>query len=334
MQKIYTMKVVAYSVKPFEKACLARANTKKHDITLISNSLSAETAFYAEGKEAVIVFTNDDVSEKVIDILAGFGIKYITTRSVGTDHIDKAAAAKHGIEIANVPNYSPQAIAEHTIALALALSRHLTLSDRHIREFDFRIDQLIGFNFFGKTVGLIGLGHIGQAVAKIFNGFGCKVLVYDISIPENTEGIHLISLDELYANADIISLHIPLTNDTKYMINAASIVKMKKGVMLINTSRGGLIKTTDIIDALKTGQIGYLGLDAYEFEQGLFFKDHRSDLVKDTLLKELLALPNVLITPHQAFLTGEAIQQIAEQTIRNLDAWQDERKALPAYTGS
>ncbi|MDQ6902406.1 MAG: 2-hydroxyacid dehydrogenase [Bacteroidota bacterium] len=328
MQKISTMKVVAYSVKPFEKACLAKANNKKHDITLISNSLSTETAFYAEGKEAVIVFTNDDVSEKVIDILAGFGIKYIATRSVGMDHIDNAAAAKHGIKIANVPNYSPQAIAEHTIALALALSRPLVVSDRHSREFNFKMDQLVGFNFFGKTIGLIGLDEVGLAVAKIFNGFGCKVLAFDVPVAENMENIYPVSLEGLYANADIISLHIPLTNGTKFMINSASIAKMKKGVMLINTSSGGLMKTTDIFDALKTGQIGYLGLDAYEFEKGLFFEDHRTDLVKEKLLKELLALPNVLITPHQAFLTGEAIQQIAEQTIRALDTWQEESKAL------
>lgn len=316
------MKVVAYSIKSFEKEFLAKANQKKHDITLISNSLSLETAVYAAGKEAVIVFTNDDVSAPVVDRLAELGIKYIATRSVGTDQIDKIAAASKGIKLAHVPVYSPQAIAEHTVALALALSRQITKANTHSHYFDFKLDELIGFNFYGKTVGLVGLGQIGQAVAHIFNGLGCRVIGHDITVPENLNGIEVVSLKELYKQADIISLHAPLNTSTSYMINSGSLACMKHGVMIINTSRGGLLNTEDVLEALATGKIGYLGLDVYEYEQGLFFEDHQKDNIHDPLLSRLMAHPNVLITPHQGFLTHEALQQIADQTIKNLDNWQ------------
>ncbi|GAA3990730.1 2-hydroxyacid dehydrogenase [Mucilaginibacter dorajii] len=319
------MKAVAYSIKPFEKEYLAKANEKKHDITLISNALSPDTAIYAEGKDAVIVFTNDDVSAVVIEKLAKSGVKYIVTRSTGTDHINKEAAAQFGIKIANVPSYSPQAIAEHAAAIAFALNRHLVTADQHSHNFDFRNDELIGFNFSGKTIGLIGLGNTGKAVAKIFNGLGCKVIACDPDFPEDIPNVEPVSLDVLLITADIISLHLPLTPATKHIVKRETIEKMKNGVMLINTSRGALIRTTDAIAALKSGKIGYLGLDVYEFEKGLFFEDHEGDMVKDPLLHSLLNYPNVLITPHQAYLTKEALQEIADQTIKNLDLWQQNK---------
>ena len=319
------MRVVAYSIKVFEKEFLAKANQKKHDITLISNSLSLETVGYAEGKDAVVVFTNDDVSAAVVNKLAAMGIKYIATRSAGTDHIDKKTAAKRSIKVANVPTYSPQAIAEHAVALALCLNRHLIHANGHSQEFDFTLNELIGFNFSGKTVGLIGLGNIGQAVAAIFNGFGCRVIGYDVAVPNELVKIEPLSFDEVLRRSDIISLHVPLTPETKYMINASTLAIMKDGVMLINTSRGALIKTIDALEALEKGKIGYLGLDVYEYEKGLFFEDHRHDQVKDPLLEKLMAHPNVMVTPHQAFLTKEALQQIADQTIKNLDLWQQEK---------
>ncbi len=319
------MRVVAYSIKVFEKEFLAKANQKKHDITLISNSLSLETVGYAEGKDAVVVFTNDDVSAAVVNKLAAMGIKYIATRSAGTDHIDKKTAAKRSIKVANVPTYSPQAIAEHAVALALCLNRHLIHANGHSQEFDFTLNELIGFNFSGKTVGLIGLGNIGQAVAAIFNGFGCRVIGYDVAVPNELVKIEPLSFDEVLRRSDIISLHVPLTPETKYMINASTLAIMKDGVMLINTSRGALIKTIDALEALEKGKIGYLGLDVYEYEKGLFFEDHRHDQVKDPLLEKLMAHANVLVTPHQAFLTKEALQQIAGQTIKNLDLWQQEK---------
>jgi D-lactate dehydrogenase len=316
------MKAVAYSIKPFEKEFLAKANQKKHDITLISNALAPDTAVYAEGKEVVIVFTNDDVSAFVIEKLAAQGVKYIITRSVGTEHIDKEAAARYGIKLANVPSYSAQAIAEHAVAMAFALNRQLLKADRRSHHFDFRNDDLIGFNFAGKTVGVIGLGHTGQAAARIFNGMGCKVMGYDLSFPDNATYILPSELNDLLASSDIISLHLPLTPATKHFIDNGMISRMKNGVMLINTSRGAIIKTTDLSNALQTGKIGYLGLDVYEFEKGLFFENHEGDKVKDQLLNELMHHPNVLITPHQAYLTMEALQEISNQTIKNLDLWQ------------
>jgi D-lactate dehydrogenase len=316
------MKAVAYSIRTFEKEHLAIANKKKHDITLISNPLNLGTTNYAEGKDAVIVFTNDDVSAEVIQKLAGLDIKYIITRSTGTDHIDKEAAAKFGIKVSNVPSYSPQAIAEHSVALAFALNRRLIKADKNSHHFDFRNEDLIGFNFFGKTVGLIGLGHTGLAAAKIYNGLGCHVIGNDPYLTEGVDNIEMVSLEVLLASADVISLHLPLTADNKYFICEDTLNRMKDGVMLINTSRGGLINTVDILVALKKGKIGYLGLDVYEHEHGLFFEDHTNDTYKDTLLQMLMDYDNVLITPHQAYLTKEALQEIADQTIANLDKLQ------------
>ncbi|OOQ58735.1 2-hydroxyacid dehydrogenase [Mucilaginibacter pedocola] len=319
------MKVVAYSIKPFEKEFLSKANQKKHDITLISNPLSVETAVFAEGKDAVVVFTNDDVSAPVIARLGALGIKYIATRSAGTDHIDRDAAAIYGIKIANVPHYSPEAIAEHAVAMAFALNRKLIKADGHSHHFNFSNDGLMGFNFNGKTVGLIGLGNTGLAVAAIFKGLGCRVIGYDLKFPEDSMGIEQVTLPYLYANADIISLHAPLTPATKHLINSNTIQQMKDGVMLINTSRGALLNTADAIQGLRNGKIGYLGLDVYEFEKGLFFEDHHGDAVKDNLLEQLMQFDNVLVTPHQAYLTREAMQGIATQTIKNLDQWQENK---------
>jgi D-lactate dehydrogenase len=258
----------------------------------------------------------------VVQKLARYGIKYIVTRSTSTDHIDKEAAAKYGIKLSNVPSYPPQAMAEHAVALALALDRKLIKADQRSHVFDFRNDELIGFNFFGKTVGLIGLGNTGRATARIFNGLGCKILGYDLSFPEDIPYVLPATLEDLFAFSDIISLHIPLTKDTRHIIQRDTLEQMKNGVMLINTSRGGLICTKDLLIALKKGKIGYLGLDVYEYEKGLFYEDHENDLVKDPLLTELLDHPNVLITPHQAYLTKEALHEIANQTIKNLDMWQ------------
>jgi D-lactate dehydrogenase len=317
------MKSVAYSIKPFERDFLAKANQKKHDITLISNALSTETIVYAEGKEAVIVSTNDDVSALVIGKLADLGIKYIVTRSVSTDHIDKEAAAKHYIKLCSMPSYPPQAIAEYTVALAFALNRHLLKkADRQTHHFEFRNDDQIGFNFTGKTVGLIGLGAAGKAAARIFGGLGCRIIGYDRSFPKDQKNIQPETFPALLAQSDIISIHLPLNESTKHLINKEAIGKMKNGVMLINTSGGGIIKIADLPDALENGKIGYLGLDAFELEKGLPVENQKDDLVKHELLKGLMQHPNVLITPRQAFLTREALQEISNQTINSLDNWQ------------
>jgi D-lactate dehydrogenase len=206
--------------------------------------------------------------------------------------------------------------------MAFALDRQLLKADRHTHIFDFRNEELIGFNFFGKTVGIIGLGNTGQAAARIYNGLGCKVLGYDINFPEDISNVYPSTLEDLLAASDIISIHLPLTPATEYLIQKNTLDQMKKGVMLINTSRGGLIKTKDLFAALESGKIGYLGIDVYAYEKDLFFEDQENDHAKDPILKELLRLPNVLITPHQAYLTKEALQEIANQTIKNLDLWQ------------
>jgi len=328
------MKVVVYSIKPFEKEFLIRANQKKHEITLISNALSLETVIYAEGKDAIVISANDDASETVINKLADFGVKYIATRSVGTDHIDIDAAENKNIKLANVPDYSPQAIAEHAVTLALALNRRLIRAEKNARNFDFRGDDLIGFNFYGKTVGIIGMGHIGLAAANIFKGFGCEVLGYDINLGTGHDHVPLVDLNELLSRSDIISIHTPLTPANRGMINKSSIAFMKDGVMIINTARGALIKTKDVLYALDSGKIGYLGLDVYEFEKGLFFEDHEYDKLQDELLKRLMDHPNVLITPHQGYLTKEALQEIANKTIENLDLWQQERCVGDACIGN
>lgn len=301
---------------------MVRANQKQHDITLISNPLSLETALYAKGKDAIVVSTNDDVSAEVIHKLADLGIKYITTRSVAVDHIDRETAGSRNIKLANVPSFSAEAVAEYSVLLALSLNRKIIPTVNNSREFDFRVDQHVGFNFSGRTVGIIGLGNIGQAVAAIYKAMGCRVIGHDIKFPAHLHGIEEKDLNEIFEESDLISLHLPLSDSSRHIINQQSLSKMKKGVMLINTCSGKLINTNDLLRALRNGKIGYLALDGYEFERGLFFEDRRKDGVKDPMLEELLSLPNVIISPHQAFLTKEGLQEVANLTIKNLDNWQ------------
>ncbi|MDP3469563.1 MAG: 2-hydroxyacid dehydrogenase [Daejeonella sp.] len=318
------MHVIAYSVKSFEIEYLENANSMKHEIILEAKPLRIESAVLAKGADAVIIFTSDDASEPVINALADLGVKYILTRSSGTDHIDLKAAEKRGIKVANVPSYSPQAIAEQAVMLALALSRKLIDTSRLVQDYNFTIEKHVGFNFFGKTVGLIGLGSIGKATAAIFKGLGCRVISFDIDQEIEMDTIEMVSLDVLLQQSDIISLHAPLNESTRHLINQESMSQMKDGVMLINTSRGALIKSEDVLAKLEDGKIGYLGLDVYEFEKGLFFEDHSNSTSKDSLIKKLIDHKNVIITPHQGFLTREALQEIAQITMGNIDAWESE----------
>ncbi|HZY39597.1 MAG TPA: NAD(P)-dependent oxidoreductase [Mucilaginibacter sp.] len=319
------MKAVAYSVKPFEKEFLAKANQKKHDITLISNDLNPETAVYAAGKDVVIVL-NDDVDAAQVKRLANFGVKYIAARSIGVSQIDSAAAANHHIKIADAPFYPPQSIAELAVGLALALGRNIATAKEKSARFDFRNEDLLGFNFCGKTVGIIGLGKIGQAVANIFAGMGCNIIAYDPAFPADAGNVTEVDLETLFLLSDVISLHVPLTADSNHFINRKAFEQMKKGVMLINTSNGELINTKDAVIALENGKLGFLGIDVYEHEKGLFFEDHENDKEKDPLLARLIDYPNVLVTPHQAYLTRESIQSIAYQIINHLDQWQVEQR--------
>lgn len=314
------MKAVVYSTQPFEKELLAKANNKKHDITLISNSLSLDTAFYAEGKDAVVVLTNDCLDKATISKLAGYGIRYISTRSVSTDHIDRVAAAHHHIKVANIPSHTQNSIAEHTIALALTLNRKIIPGAIETKNFDYYLDGLTSFNFFGKTVGIIGFGKIGKQTAQIFSAFGCKILIHDTLIKNIPDHYQLVGLEKLLANADIVSLHIPSTDENRHLINSTNIPKMKNGVMLLNTSASNLVDSYAVLKALKTKKIGYFGSTICEDEGRIYF-NAQDDGQNKLLIKELKSLKNVILSPQQTFLTHEALQEIATQTIKNLDNW-------------
>lgn len=321
------MKIAVYSIKPFEIPFLEKSNEGKFDLKLIQKPLNDETVKEANDCEGVSVFTNDDCSAGVLKALKDSGVKYIATRATGYDNIDLGKASELGIKVANVPEYSPYAIAEHAVAMILAMNRKLIQSDRLVKDYDFRLDNLIGFDLNGKTAGVIGAGKIGAIVLKILNGFGCKLLAFDPYPDKELEemGVNFVDLDTLLKRSDIISIHAPLNDKTKHLINKEKFDKMKNGVMLVNTGRGPVIKTEDAIDALKSSKLGYLGLDVYEFEKGLFFKDHRFDPPKDSLFAHLLSFKNVLITGHQAFLTQNALENIEDTTIFNFTCWAENK---------
>ncbi|WP_411275444.1 NAD(P)-dependent oxidoreductase [Daejeonella sp.] len=318
------MKAVAYSIKACEKEILVRVNNKKHDITLISNRLTLETIAYAEGKEAVLVFSSDDLSAPVICKLSEMGVKYICTRSTGTDHIDLTEAERLGIKVANISSYSPESIAEHSLALMLALVRNLIPCHNQIMHYDFSLDDLVGTTIRNKTVGIVGFGVTGQALAEILSGFGAKVLVSDIrdvSVKAGKLKAKQVEFHDLLSEADIISFHVPLDDSTRHMVDAKCIRSMKKNVILINVSRGAIFKSQDVYNALQDGWISKIGMDVYEFEHNVFFFDHSHQPIEDKLLKAFIQNSRVLLTPHQAFLTKEALQIIATRTIDHLNRW-------------
>ncbi|HEX8541927.1 MAG TPA: 2-hydroxyacid dehydrogenase [Pseudomonas sp.] len=285
--------------------------------------LTVETAALADKHPVVCAFINDDLSAPVLERLAAGGTKLIALRSAGYNHVDLPTAQKLGISVVRVPAYSPHAVAEHAVALILALNRHLHRAYNRTREGDFSLHGLTGFDLVGKTVGIVGTGQIGATFAKIMAGFGCKLLAYDPYPNPQVQalGAEYVSLPQLLAQAQIISLHCPLTEQTRHLINEASLATLQTGAMLINTGRGALVDTPALIESLKIGQLGYLGLDVYEEEALLFFED-RSDLpLQDDVLARLLTFPNVIITAHQAFLTQEALGAIAQTTLDNIAAW-------------
>lgn len=285
--------------------------------------LTLDTVALAEKHEVVCAFINDDLSAPVLERLAEGGTRLIALRSAGYNHVDLAAAKRLGLTVVRVPAYSPHAVAEHAVALILALNRCLHRAYNRTRDGNFSLHGLTGFDLVGKTVGVVGTGQIGATFARIMTGFGCSLLAYDPYPNPQLEamGVRYISLEQLLAQAHIISLHCPLTAASKHLINPQSLARMQPGAMLINTGRGGLVDTPALIDALKDGQLGYLGLDVYEEEAQLFFED-RSDLpLQDDVLARLLTFPNVIITAHQAFLTHEALAAIAQTTLANISAW-------------
>ena len=319
------MRVAIFSAHAFEKETLKQAAPPSYELLFIEAQLSETTAKLAEGCEAVCIFVNDEASKRVLKSLSDFGVRFLVLRSAGFNHVDLEAAQSLGIRVARVPEYSPYAVAEHTVALMLALNRKLIKANNRIRDANFSLDGLTGFDMHGKTVGIIGLGKIGQVVSRILKGFECRLLAFDPFTNDHVEqelGVSLVSLETLCSEADIITLHAPLSDQTKYIINKQRIELMKKGVMLINTSRGGLVNTKDVIIGLKSGRIGYLGLDVYEEEKGLFFEDHSAEILQDDIIARLMTFPNVLITSHQAFLTTTALRNIAETTFDNLNAFE------------
>ncbi|WP_236234324.1 2-hydroxyacid dehydrogenase [Pseudomonas tohonis] len=285
--------------------------------------LTLDTTALANGFDVVCAFINDDLSAPVLEHLVAGGTRLIALRSAGYNHVDLTAARALGLTIVRVPAYSPHAVAEHAVALILALNRRLHRAYNRTREGDFSLHGLTGFDLVGKRVGVVGTGQIGETFARIMAGFGCQLLAYDPFPSPAVEamGARYLPLGQLLAESDIISLHCPLNDATRYLINADSLQHMKPGAMLINTGRGALVETPALIEALKSGQLGYLGLDVYEEEANLFFED-RSDLpLQDDVLARLLTFPNVIVTAHQAFLTREALAAIARTTLDNIAAW-------------
>ncbi|WP_409279096.1 2-hydroxyacid dehydrogenase [Pseudomonas defluvii] len=285
--------------------------------------LTEATAMLAAGHEIVCAFINDDLSAPVLEHLAAGGTRLIALRSAGYNHIDLKAAKRLGLSVVRVPAYSPHAVAEHAVALILALNRRLHRAYNRTREGDFSLHGLTGFDLYGKTVGVIGTGQIGLAFARIMAGFGCQLLAYDpFPNPQMLDlGARYLPLPELLAQARIVSLHCPLTEQTRHLINQQSLALMQRGSMLINTGRGALVDTPALSDALKSGQLGYLGLDVYEEEAQLFFEDRSDQPLQDDVLARLLTYPNVIITAHQAFLTHEALAAIAQTTLENIARW-------------
>ncbi|MCC5822148.1 MAG: 2-hydroxyacid dehydrogenase [Phycisphaerales bacterium] len=315
------MRAAIFSVHPYEVPFLDRANEKAgHDLTYLPAALSESTVPLAEGYEGVCLFVGDDASAGVLRALHAGGTRVIALRSAGFNHVDIEEADRLGMTVLRVPAYSPHAVAEHALALMMVLNRKLHRAFNRTREQNFELSGLMGFDMHGKTAGIIGTGKIGEVLCKILVGFGCRVLASDPQPNPVCEdmGVEYVSLDDLYAQSDIISLHCPLTPQTKHLINADALAKMKPNVMLINTSRGAVIDTRALINALKKGSIGSVGLDVYEEEGDLFFHDLSDQVIQDDVFVRLITFPNVLITAHQGFLTREACTAIAETTIGNL----------------
>ncbi|MAD74012.1 MAG: hydroxyacid dehydrogenase [Rheinheimera sp.] len=314
------MKVAVFSAKKYDQDGFAQWADPSLQFSYFDSRLNSLNVKLAQGCHAICAFVNDELSAEVLQQMSEMGIEMVALRCAGFNNVDLDTAKALGIRIARVPAYSPEAVAEHTVAMMLTLNRKLHKAFNRVRDDNFAIDGLLGFNMHGKTVGIIGTGRIGLAPSHILKGFGCKLLCYDIEPAAELAG-HYVSLNELYAQSDIISLHCPLNPATKHLINSDSLAKMRDGVMLINTSRGGLVNTKTVIEGLKSRKIGYLGLDVYEQEADIFFENLSEKVIDDEVFKRLLTFPNVLITSHQAFFTKEALQQISSITSDNLMAF-------------
>lgn len=329
------MKVAVCSAQPYDREFLIAANKKfNHELVFFEARLIEENTQPFAGFPVVCPFVNDILNERVLASLATQGLRMIALRCAGFNNVDVVAAEKHNIRIARVPAYSPHSVAEHTLALMLTLIRKTHRAYNRVRDGNFSLEGLLGFELRHQTVGIIGTGRIGQAVAQILHGFGCRLLAYDVVQSEQclALGLRYVELAELYSASDIITLHCPLNQQTHHMINAQSINQMKRGAVLVNTSRGGVVDTQALIAALKSGHIGNVGLDVYEQEGDLFFRDLSTQVIQDDVFQRLLTFPNVLITGHQGFFTVEALTSIAQTTLQNISIFEKTGKCQNEVT--
>lgn len=322
--------IAVFDAKPYDRSSLAMASAELR-WRFLDFRLSVESASSARGATVACVFVNDRLDRPALKALVDVGVKMVAFRCAGFNNLDAAAAKELGVAVTRVPAYSPYAVAEHAVALLLALNRKIHRAFNRVREMNFSLAGLEGFDLHGKTAGILGTGKIGRIAAKILKGFGMRVLAFDL-YPDmawaKSEGVEYTDIRTLARESDVVSLHLPLTPESKHMVRAETLKLMKPGSILINVSRGALIDTTALIDALKSGQLGGVGLDVYEEEEGVFFEDLSGQIMKDDELARLLTFPNVLITAHQAFLTREALAEIARVTVQNIRAWSDGKPFL------
>ncbi len=321
------MRIVIFNAKPYDHATFNAANTAldtPHDLSFLRPHLDAHTAVLAQGAEAVCAFVNDTLDVATLRALHGVGVRLILMRCAGFNNVDLAAATDLGLSIGRVPAYSPHAVAEHTVGLLLTLNRRLHRAYNRVREGNFELDGLMGFDLHGKVVGVVGTGRIGICAIRILAGFGCEVLAFDPfpSDAARAAGARYAPLPEVLGQSDVVTLHCPLTPDTHHLIGTAALAQMRRGALLINTSRGGLVDTRAVIVALKSSQLGGLAIDVYEEEGDLFFENLSDQVLQDDVFARLLTFPNVVITGHQAFFTREALDAIAQTTLANADAFQ------------
>lgn len=323
------MKIAIFSTHNYDETFLRAANTG-HELAFFTVPLTEQTATLTTGFDAICVFVNDQVNAPVIKLLKLNGVRLIVLRSAGFNNVDLQAADATGIPVLRVPAYSPQAVAEHAMALILTLNRKTHKAYNRVREGNFSLEKLMGFDLYKKKIAVIGTGKIGKAFCRIALGFGSAVQAYDLFPDEflTAAGVIYNSFEDTLRDADIISLHCPLTPETRHLINRKTLRQLKPGAMLINTSRGALINTSDVIGSLKNGRLGYLGLDVYEQEENLFFHDRSEDVILDDIITRLISFPNVLITAHQGFFTKEAMTEIAETTFQNVDAFMHGRELV------
>ena len=319
------MKIIFYGTKNYDQQFFDKLLPEYPGISIkyIEANLQEETAALSKGYDAVCAFVNADISSPVVRVLCGCGVKLILMRCAGYNNVDLKTAEECGIAVMRVPGYSPEAVAEHAMALALTANRHTHKAYIKCRENNFALNGLMGVNLFRKTAGIVGTGKIGQAMARICRGFGMKVIAYDMYPNPSLDFVEYVSLDELLKESDLISLHCPLTEETKHMINADTIAKMKDGVILVNTSRGGLIRTDDLIEGIRNHKFFAVGLDVYEEETDFVYEDMSEKIMQTSLIQRLLSFPNVTMTSHQGFFTVEALTNIAETTLENAKAFMD-----------